>query len=220
MGGTAVGNTSTGYITSSVAFSSYSPITFGTKTKDNPLPVELLYFRGNCNNNKVTLDWTTASEINNDYFEIERSSNGTDWTLVAEIDGAGNSNKEINYRHIDNYSVSGTVYYRLRQIDFDGTYSKYEIISINCNNNVNNPTVLLYPNPFNTNLQVNVENWDSDVLHIELYDMLGKKLNEWKFENVTGNYSQSLNMDNYAPAVYVIKINTANGVIVRKLEKK
>jgi hypothetical protein len=79
---------------------------------------------------------------------------------------------------------------------------------------------MLYPNPFTNNLNVFVENWDTSDLEIELYDLLGNKIKEWNDKNIPSSFHKSINLDGLAPAVYVIRIRTANGTIMRKVEKQ
>lgn len=84
------------------------------------LPIDLLSFDSEVKNDRVNLLWSTASEVNNDYFNIERSDNGKDWRTISETDGAGNSSQMMNYQIFDNSPISGKAYYRLKQTDFDG----------------------------------------------------------------------------------------------------
>jgi hypothetical protein len=97
----------------------------------NPLPVELLYFKGNAISTTNHLYWSTASELNSDYFLIEKSFDGIDWDLVGSVNASGNSSQTVNYSLTDNDVRFGISYYRLKQFDFDGVYRTYEPISIN-----------------------------------------------------------------------------------------
>lgn len=107
------------------ASSSYVTIAVNTG-----LPIELLYFNvvGNKKTNK--LFWSTASEKNNDYFNIEKTKDGIDWISAAKLDGAGNSSTKIDYSFIDDNAESIINYYRLKQTDYDGKFKYSEIISI------------------------------------------------------------------------------------------
>lgn len=116
------------------------------------LPIQLVGFEAKCNNDKVVLNWATASEINNDYFTLERSTDGTDWNEVAIIDGARNSSTIQKYSYTDNpYGLLNSInsyYYRLKQTDIDGDYEYSDIILINCySSNIN--IVKIIPNPNN-----------------------------------------------------------------------
>jgi hypothetical protein len=94
------------------------------------LPVELLYFEGYGYLTFNNLKWSTASEHNSDYFSIERSENGETWESVGSKKSAGNSTQTINYFYNDSYINKGIIYYRLKQVDFDGNYKMYGPISI------------------------------------------------------------------------------------------
>jgi hypothetical protein len=100
-------------------------------TNETALPVELLYFKGNTVSTTNHLYWSTASELNSDYFLIEKSFDGIDWDLVGSVNASGNSSQTINYSLTDNDVRFGISYYRLKQFDFDGVYRTYEPISIN-----------------------------------------------------------------------------------------
>ena len=98
------------------------------------LPVELTDFTAHCSDNGVTLNWSTSSEINNDYFVIERSDDMKNFEYVTEISGQGNSNKTQNYEYEDFTYDGKKAYYRLLQVDFDGTAKYHPSIVVNCNN--------------------------------------------------------------------------------------
>jgi hypothetical protein len=111
-----------------------------------PLPVELTSFEANCNNEEVILKWTTASEVNNDYFELERINGDVKPVSITKIKGAGNSKQTKYYQFIDSSPNQGINYYRLKQTDLDGQYKYSETISVNCNNK-SNQWSNIYPNP-------------------------------------------------------------------------
>jgi hypothetical protein len=95
-----------------------------------PLPIELVNFDARPISNEVVVSWQTASEINNDYFTIEKSIDGENWTTVTEVDGAGNSTSLLSYQTIDRMPYTGLSYYRLKQTDFDGHYSYSDVKTV------------------------------------------------------------------------------------------
>jgi Secretion system C-terminal sorting domain len=116
-----------------------------------PFPIELLDFRGYRKGEKHQLTWTTASELNSDYFELERSNDGKNWKKMGDrVKGAGNSNIVKNYESYDNTPLIGLNYYRLAQADLNGkiTYSK-AVILINDKGEIS-----IYPNPASSQLTV------------------------------------------------------------------
>jgi hypothetical protein len=96
----------------------------------NPLPIELLEFSARPNGNQVDVSWSTASEINNERFEVERSSNAQNFAKVATVAGAGNSNTLLSYSASDTQPLQGVSYYRLKQIDYNGSYAYSEIVPV------------------------------------------------------------------------------------------
>ena len=111
------------------------------------LPIELLNFNATAlNNDQVKLDWQTASEINNDYFTIERSENGLIWKELAMVNGAGNSSQMLNYNTVDENPYSEVSYYRLKQTDYDGSFEYSKVVSVNLISK-QEASVFIYPNP-------------------------------------------------------------------------
>ena len=95
------------------------------------LPIELLSFTGKPYNDDVMLEWSTASEYNNDYFYIERSTDGYKWDKISETDATGNSNQKIEYMTFDINPTKGIIYYRLTQVDYDGLQETFNPIAVN-----------------------------------------------------------------------------------------
>jgi hypothetical protein len=111
------------------------------------LPIELLNFNATAlNNDQVKLDWQTASEINNDYFTIERSENGLIWKELPIVNGAGNSSQILNYNIIDQNPHSEVSYYKLKQTDYDGSFEYSKVVSVNLISK-QEASVFIYPNP-------------------------------------------------------------------------
>ncbi|RFC55851.1 T9SS type A sorting domain-containing protein [Brumimicrobium aurantiacum] len=111
-------------------------------TGNSTLPIELISFDANTVNQQVDLNWSTASELNNDYFTIERSNDGMNWETVQTIEGAGNSSRVLNYTWTDYSPYGGISYYRLTQTDFDGAFETFDVLSV-----VNNELTKLQASP-------------------------------------------------------------------------
>lgn len=119
------------------------------------LPIELLNFEIVKNESKINIQWSTASETNNDYFSVEKSKNSFDWTVVKIIPGAGNSTVTKKYETVDAEPYSGISYYRLKQTDYDGKFSYPAIKSIM---NEAQPVFNIYPNPAIDQVTIEYEN--------------------------------------------------------------
>jgi hypothetical protein len=154
-------------------------VTFGTKSVIAVLPIILLQFNATKNNNQVDVVWLTGAEINNDYFVIERSQDGINFLPIQTIKGAGNSSSVIHYSHTDNQPLPGTSYYRLHQVDYDGTKTYSPIQSVNFEGL---EIVNLYPNPSQGHFSVQVNSTLDGVLTLTIYDALGKIVSQ---ENIT-----------------------------------
>lgn len=139
----------------------------------NPLPIELVEFNGEAGNNQINLKWTTASEINNDYFTIDKSTDGENWKTIGQLNGSGNSTIESEYMWSDVNPIPGDNYYRLKQVDFDGTLSYSHVISVNYKSE---NSFIVYPNPVDEQLIIETENNYSN--RYTLFNLLGEKIIE------------------------------------------
>lgn len=126
------------------------------------LPIELLSFDATVKENGVLLSWTTATEINNDFFTLERSSDGKLFEPIAQVSGAGNSEIELGYHYIDYPDYFGNVYYRLVQTDFDGTSEAFRPVMIRYQSG-NKSAVLLFPTSLKAGAFVNMSNCYGEV---------------------------------------------------------
>jgi len=142
------------------------------------LPVELISFSAEkFSQNDASILWSTVSEKNCDYFEIQRSTDLLTWQKVGIQKGAGNSNVQIDYQMIDRNVLSSRIYYRLKQVDFDGQSTLSAVRQLDFSNQ--KLPLVLYPNPSNGTLYID---FNSDQIErVEVYNMLGQKVAE--FEN-------------------------------------
>jgi len=192
--------------------SGFSEWTLASKT--SPLPVELLSFTAQCNNNSASINWTTATELNNSHFNVERSTDGKSWQQIAQIAGAGNSSMPINYTSADNQTSNASIY-RLVQVDFDGKSTTYEPIFVNCTNS-NQPQISVYPNPSNDHLTIQISDEETQY-SIALFDATGKLVMESQTIN-SGNLE--LNTATLAPGVYSLKVRSNGDCEVIKVVKR
>ena len=177
-----------------------------------PLPVELLYFNAEVNEQKkVDISWATASELNNDYFVVQHSKDGVNWETVTEIDGAGNSNVFLSYATTDDLPFSGISYYRLKQVDIDNktTYSEIRLVKLDVIDKIS-----VYPNPVKNFCIINL-NQQSDIQTLELYNTNGTKV---KSVSVEKSETVNLDMSNLETGVYILYAD--NKVVLSKLIKE
>jgi hypothetical protein len=144
---------------------------FGAAGNKNAiLPVSLLNFKANCINKNVQLNWQTASESNNDYFDIERSTDGLSYANFLRVNGKGTTNEQQNYTAYDEQLFEGNIYYRLKQVDFNGSATYYNPQMVNCADDAN---ISIFPNPNNGNFLIKGLQEESE---LQLTDALGKNL--------------------------------------------
>ncbi|RYM33477.1 T9SS type A sorting domain-containing protein [Brumimicrobium glaciale] len=151
------------------------------------LPIELISFSAQADEYKsvVNLNWVTASETNNDFFTIERSSNGLNWETLSNIDGAGNSSSKSIYSYLDKNPFYGVSYYRLKQTDFDGLFEYFPVKSVECNFTLN---FEMSPNPIRQGevihfKELNTQNQNAELLIYASNGVLIKSIKISKFES-------------------------------------
>jgi hypothetical protein len=196
--------------------STFSPFTFGTVNNiDNPLPIDLLSFDVNKEDESVRIDWSTASETNNDYFIIERTNDFNNIEVVQKVKGAGNSNKVLNYFIYDNQPLNGTSYYRLTQVDFNGQKEVFDWKSVNFNQ-TRKPLLSVFPNPSNTG-EVNIKLTNMEgTTELEIYDISGRIIHSESLELVNSNTILPLNSI-LSPGVYFIHTINNNNTLTQRL---
>ena len=174
------------------------------------LPIELIAFDVQVVNDEIKIDWSTASEMNNNFFTLEKSTDGINFTEIEKISGAGNSNSQINYSTFDFNPIRGTSFYRLKQTDFNGKYSISNIISIDYKNQFSDE-IKIFPNPFNQFLNVEFSNI-SEIENVEfsVFNLLGNEIIKTKIT------TQSINFDttNFKNGTYFYSISK-NGKLLK-----
>ncbi len=178
--------------------------TLGTVNREStPLPIELISFNAQSEERVVDLAWSTATERNNALFEVERSADLLDWNVVAERQGAGDSQALLNYTAQDTEPLNGTSYYRLRQIDSDGTSTLSETVPVTRTNVVD---VSVHPIPFEDQLTVDAS--EDRLLSIELFNLSGQRL---MVDRHQGPGRAVLNTAALPAGLYVIDVRTTKG---------
>jgi hypothetical protein len=206
-------------ITSNLPTTSFSPFTFGGKQgTNNPLPIQLTEFKGICKGDSRDLLWKTASEINNDYFTIESSKNGLDWTFVTKVPGSGNSNMEKSYSFSD-LTSEPVLYYRLTQTDFNGQFKTFDPIVVNCAD-IKDKSISIFPNPFQSLISVSLLNISDENITVNIYDMFGKLIEKSTYRISNGfNNMITLDMGDLPAGVYYLEVKATNYVKSTKVVK-
>jgi len=175
----------------------------------NPLPVELVSFSGNCDKGVIDLTWQTASEFNSSHFDLEKSRDGENWQVFTTLPSAGNSNELITYQTTDQNATDGNNYFRLRQVDVDGTEKLYDPINVSCSE-VTTDYILSFPNPSGSAFQVIVNNKELvGECKLNISDASGKLIETREIEVKDGINLFVINQE-LTPGIYFL--NVSNGV--------
>ena len=145
-GGNNISGSATGVVSSNANWSSYSPFTLGSQQNGVTLPITLVSFDAKPYQKDVKVSWQTASEVENDYFTVQRSENGTDFSEIARIDGAGNSSHTINYFTMDTDFNRTVLYYRLKLTSFNGEETYSTIASVDMSQTQNQGVIIMTVN--------------------------------------------------------------------------
>jgi hypothetical protein len=189
-------------------------INFSLCPAGGPAPVTLTSFGARHKGDGVSIDWTTSQELNNNYFQVERSSDGnTRWSVIATVVGAGISQVLRNYNSYDATPLSGVNYYRLRQVDNDGKSTFSNTVAVKMD--LQKMAVSVLANPFYSSLSVNFVSSTSQMVTARLVDITGKQvaLEKWSLENGT-NKKQFSNISALQHGMYILSIANNNGEIL------
>ncbi|GBD87460.1 hypothetical protein BMS3Abin03_01392 [bacterium BMS3Abin03] len=187
-------------------------------TSSSPLPVELVSFNANVSGTIVNLQWKTATELNNSGFAVERKIDDN-WLQIGFVEGYGTTTKPQNYSFADQLSniSASKVYYRLKQIDFDGTFEYSDVVDVDVvpveftlNQN--------YPNPFNPSTKITYSLAGKTFVALKVYDAIGNEVVTLvNKEQTAGNYEIQFNALNLTSGVYFYKMNAGNFSAVKKM---
>jgi len=175
------------------------------------IPVELVSFNASLDKNNVVVTWQTATELNSSYFDVERKVSGSEWNSIGRVTAAGNSTRTIDYRFVDE-NIAGTIsFYRLKQVDLDGSFTYSQEVEVNTAIPTSFSLSQNYPNPFNPTTKINYSvPFDSKVT-ISVYSITGELVMELVNENVSaGSYSVDFNGSNLASGMYIYKMTAGN----------
>jgi hypothetical protein len=190
---------------SEFTINSFSEFWLHGSSINSPLPITLISFTAQCRENDILISWSTASEINSDYFVLERSKDGFKWDSITTIKAAGTSNSIQNYSFTDKSNTEGTIYYRLRQVDMDGTEELYGPISSKCLNKENKFSI--YPNPASNSFTIQLSEYGNNGnALIEIYDHIGKMMFKQEIKLTNNTYTLYFQNENLPKGIYFVRL--------------
>lgn len=175
------------------------------------LPISLTSFTAKAVDKNILLNWETASEQDNDYFEVLRSADGKKFTIVGKVDGAGNSSSVKNYSLVDENPFAGTNYYKLVQHDFDGKTSESDVISVN--SKIAASQLSIYASPSDVKITLSSANKTKGKL--QLFDISGRKLSETSIDVNRGYNTFSL-PSTLQNGIHILRYTTESEIINQK----
>jgi hypothetical protein len=183
------------------------------------VPVELSAFSANVNNGNVVLNWTTESELNNQGFEIERRTTESQFVAIGHVQGNGTTTERKQYSFTDASVEAGQYFYRLKQVDFNGTYEYSNEVFAEI---IAPPAEFVldqnYPNPFNPTTSIYFSLAEPTFVKLAVYNLLGEVVQVLKNENLNaGSYNVTFDAASLPSGMYLYKIETAQFTSVRKM---
>jgi hypothetical protein len=183
-------------------------------TITNPTPVTLLEFKGVNTTQGNRLNWTTSSEQNNAGFQIQRSNDGQRFVTIGYVKSAamnGNSQQLLAYQFLDENPVTGTNYYRLKQIDLDQKSSLSKVIALQVKPSALKLTVQVYPNPTSSNVNLAISSSTNGPIAVLITDAQGKLVHRFNRNIISGTQIIQWSVTNWASGLYHIRLIDQNG---------
>ncbi|MET4107013.1 T9SS type A sorting domain-containing protein [Hymenobacter sp. UYP22] len=177
----------------------------------SPLPVTLVSFSAKVKNNQVALNWETAAELNNKHFEVQRSRDGRSFETVLIREGKGTTSSRTVYNEVDKKPLNGVSYYRLKQVDLDGSSSFSSLVAVSF---LNSGDVTMYPNPVEDQLTIELGGSAEGVTAI-ITDMTGRVISTQKL-----GADSKLNMSTLQTGTYLVTVGEGTAKVTRRIVKK
>ena len=185
----------------------YIEVNGGTLSCNAFLPIQLTNFDYSCNNETLKLNWSTASESNNDYFLVFGSADGMEWIEVGKIAGANNSINKLNYNFNIPKHYSNLNYYKLKQVDFDNSYSYSNILYVDCQSK---NKIEIFPNPFADELNIKVHL--NELVPYQISTVLNQVVNS----GYVNSESSTIKLSELPSGIYFIKVDNSNSYKIIK----
>lgn len=181
------------------------------------LPIELLSFTGEVQAEGNNLKWVTASEINNDYFTVERSSDGAQFEALTFVTGAGTTSILSSYEFLDKAAPSGLSYYRIKQTDFDGTYAYTYVITLTRGESTQINLLNMFPQPATDFVNIAVSSPSDSESTIVIYNAIGSVVYSETYHMQIGLNEFDIELNNLADGLYLLNITSGDVTINEKL---
>ena len=184
------------------------------------IPVELTSFRADAQEGSVVLNWTTATETNNKGFDVERNGVSLigNWEKIGFVSGSGTTTEPKSYTFTDNNVTTGNYLYRLKQIDFDGSFKYSNVIEVTVNISLKYSLEQNYPNPFNPTTKIEYSVAEDGIVILNVYNTLGQKVADLVNGEVkAGTYEVNFDASKLSSGVYYYKIEMNGFVSVKKM---
>jgi len=176
------------------------------------LPIEIISFTATPQEKSTQLNWTTSSEINNDYMAIERSTDSKNFQEIGKIQGAGTTNERQEYSFIDEAPVGGNNYYRLRQVDYDGAFEYSDVVQVNFR--TNDDQIAIYPNPTSDVLTVKFPTFWEGETTMSITNSLGQVI------KVINNTDDAIMVQDLPNGFYLLTVENGNQTVTKPFQKQ
>jgi hypothetical protein len=187
-----------------------------TSVASTPLPIELIDFNAFYESNKVQIDWRTASEKNTENYLVERSSDGINFELISNVKAAGNSNTIIEYTETDFNPINGISYYRLKQIDKNGSFTYSPIVPVNYK--IHKNSLSIYPNPSHGEFNIELNGHDNTEVLVVIKDITGKEVYSKVAITIEGNNLIAIDAENkLSPGTYFVIASSNNDLFPQRI---
>ena len=184
-----------------------------------PLPVELLRFDGHLESVGVVLNWATATELNNDFFEVQHSMDGIEFKSIDSVQGNGTTNELIDYSFTHSSPAYGINFYRLRQVDFDGTQKYHKIVRVDNDLIRADMKTSVYPNPATpNNMRLRISTGDDHTsINVKMTDQTGKVFFKKELKGSLTLDQKLVPNQNMTPGLYFLEVQQGKNVNFEKI---
>jgi hypothetical protein len=187
-------------------------------TQMSPVPVELGSFSAVTEGNSILLKWETVTETNNQGFEIQRGGSDSEFLSVGFMPGYGTTTERKTYNYTDANLAPGTYYYRLKQVDHDGTESYSNVIEVDLIKPLEFSLDQNYPNPFNPSTKINFSIPENGFVKLTVYNLIGEKVSELlNGHTEAGTHTLTFNAKNLNSGIYIYKLSYGDLLLTRKM---